>query len=157
MIERIPLRLFLVLFGVFLCFVAMGCRRNLMKISSIPSGAEVFVEGHLIRNEDRDLRMARRIDAKKERGKTLNSEETEFEADREKIQVTPVEYEFKTIGAGYRITCNKKGYLLANQVVFIQPRWYEYPPIDLLLDFMPFTVTDTREFSFDLVPEGRGR
>ncbi len=126
-----------------------------MKISSNPPGADIFVEGKPVRFEDRDLRMARRIDAKKERNRKLTTEETEFDTNRKQFQTTPVEYEFKTIGAGYQIYCNQEGYLPAKQIVFIEPRWYEYPPIDILVDILPFTVTDTREFSFDLQPEPR--
>ncbi|MCA9414836.1 MAG: hypothetical protein KC917_01140 [Candidatus Omnitrophica bacterium] len=149
------LRTFLATLLLCVCLMTLGCRRNLMQISSIPSGAEVFVEGKPIRYEDTNLRMARRIDSKKSRGSALNAEEQAFEDRRKEFQTTPIEYEFKTIGAGYQLYCNKEGYLPAKQIVFIEPRWYEYPPIDLFVDILPFTITDTREFSFDLVPEER--
>lgn len=143
----------LVLLLIGLSVSTLGCRRNLMKISSNPPGAEIFVEGKPVRFEDTDLRMQRRINAKKERGSVLTAEEQSWDARRREFQTTPLEYEFRTIGAGYQLYCNKPGYQPATQVVFIKPRWYQYPPIDLFVDLLPWTITDTREFSFDLVPE----
>lgn len=146
------------LFAAFLLCLALslsGCRRNLMRISTTPPGAAVFVEGRVVREENRNGRMARRVDRKKEKGRTLSEEEFEFEQARKRIQRSPVEYEFDSLNAGYQIYSRMDGYQPMQTVEFIAPKWYEYPVIDLIVDLLPFTVTDTREVHLDLPPAPR--
>ena len=132
---------------------ATGCRRNLMRISSSPSNAVVFVEGQLVRVEDGDRVATRRIETKKTRGRTLSEEEAEFDKKGKLAQGTPLEYEFESIACGYGMRCQKPGYEPEYQVYFVKPRWYEYPPLDFFVDLLPFTVTDTREVHFNLEPK----
>ena len=96
----------------------------------------------------RDL--MRSFDEKKKREKPLNEEEEAFEKDRQRLQITPVEYEFNSVACGYSIYCRKKGFHPVYHVEYIKPRWYEYPPIDLIVDCLPFTIHDEREMTLTL-------
>ena len=125
-----------------------------MRISTNPPGAQVFVEGRAVRFEDADRKTAKRIDRKKERKKALSDKDLEFERDRKKLQATPAEYEFESVACGYTVYCQLDGYHPASEVTYLEPRWYEYPPIDLIVDLLPYTVTDTREVEIALVPKG---
>jgi hypothetical protein len=131
-----------------------GCRRNLMRISTSPPGAQVFVEGRAVRYEDADRKTAKRIDRKKEREKSLSEKDLDFERDRRKLQASPTEYEFESVACGYTVYCQMNGYHPVSKVIYLKPRWYEYPPIDLFVDLLPYTVTDTREVEIALVPKG---
>jgi hypothetical protein len=132
-----------------------GCRRNLMRINTTPPGAVVFVEGEVVREEDANGRMARRVDRKKEKGRTLSEEEFEFEQTRKRIQRSPVEYEFDSLNAGYLIYSRMDGFQPTQKTEFLAPKWYEYPVIDLVVDLLPFTITDTREVHLELPPAPR--
>lgn len=137
---------------VILALLLSGCRRNLMRISTNPSGAMVYVQGKVVRLEDSNRPLARKVDEKLDREKDLNENETEFHKDRNRLQVTPVEYEYESIACGYSIYCLKKGYHPAYHVEYIKPRWWEYPPIDFFVDCLPFTIEDTREVTINLQP-----
>jgi hypothetical protein len=130
--------------GMTLC-MTMGCRRNLMRIHTVPEGAQVYVQGKVVRLEDYDRDLAQRIDEKKKREKPLTEDERAFDRDRKRLQMTPVEYEFDSIACGYSIYCLKKGFSPMYHVEYVKPRWYEYPPIDMIVDVLPFQITDTRE------------
>ena len=139
---------FLFLLGLALSF--SGCRRNVMRINTLPEGAQVYVQGHVVRLEDSDRSLMRKVDEKKKRESPLNEEEEAFEKDRKRLQITPIEYEFQSVACGYSIYCLKRGFHPSYHVEFIKPRWYEYPPIDLIVDCLPFTVTDEREITVSL-------
>lgn len=138
---------------IFLALFLSGCRRNLMRVSTNPGGATVYVQGKVVRLEDSDRPLARKIDEKIKREKDLNEDETEFHKDRHRLQLTPVEYEFESIACGYSIYCMKKGYRPAYHVEYIKPRWWEYPPFDFIVDCLPFTIEDLREVNINLQPE----
>lgn len=153
----IPMKTFCVrgilcLFLVALVLPLSGCRRNLMRISTNPDGAQVYVQGKVVRLEDSDRPLARKIDEKKKRESPLNEEEEVFEKDRKRHQLTPVEYEFSSVACGYSIYCLKPGFHPFYHIEYIKPRWYEYPPIDLFVDLLPVTVTDEREVIIDMEP-----
>jgi len=140
------------------CIVALGmastgCRRNLLRVETTPPGAYVFIEGRRVQVEDSNRNLARKIDRKKEKGRALTEAELDFQGNRKKLQTTPVEYEFGSVACGYTIYCKKKGYQSVSELHFLKPKWYEYPPIDLLVDLLPVTVTDRREISVGLDPE----
>lgn len=137
--------------GAVLVFL-MGCRRNVLRVSSIPPDAQVYVQGKVVRLEDSNRRLARKIDEKKARGRELGKEEAEFEKDRKRLQGTPVEYEFDSVAAGYSLYVLKRGYRASQTIEYIKPRWYEYPPLDLFVDLLPVTITDAREVEVTLEP-----
>lgn len=139
---------------ILLSTVLCGCRRNLMRINTSPPGAYVFVEGRSVRYEDADRKTAKRIDRKKERKKSLSDRDLDFERDRNRLQTTPAEYEFESVACGYTVYCQMDGYHPTSKVTYIKPKWYEYPPIDLFVDLLPFTITDAREVEIALVPKG---
>ena len=97
--------------------------------------------------------MARRIDRKKEKGQNLNEAEFEFEQTRKRIQRSPVEYEFDSVNAGYLIYTQMDGFHPAQTTEFLAPKWYEYPIIDLIVDLLPFQITDNREVHLELQPQ----
>jgi hypothetical protein len=130
-----------------------GCRRNLLRVSTTPPGAQVFIEGKPVRVEDSNRQLAARVDKKKERFVQLNEEEFDFDTTRSRFQTSPVEYEFESINAGYSIYAQLPGYKPAYHVEFLKPRWYEYPPIDLVVDLLPFRITDRREVNLALTPQ----
>ncbi len=138
------------LFLLMLILPLSGCRRNLMRINTNPAGAQVYVQGQVVRLEDYDRPLARRIDEKKKRESELTEEEAAFEKDRDRLQITPVQYEFQSVACGYSIYCLKRGFQPLYHVEYIKPRWYEYPPIDLIVDLLPFTITDEREVNLTL-------
>ncbi len=140
----------LYLFLLVLVLPLSGCRRNVMRINTTPVGAQVYVQGHVVRLEDSDRALTRKIDEKKKRESPLSKEEETFEKDRKRLQVSPVEYEFQSVACGYSIYCLKRGFRPTYQVEFIKPRWYEYPPIDLIVDCLPITITDEREVTVTL-------
>ncbi len=121
-----------------------------MRINTNPAGAQVYVQGQVVRLEDSDRPLARKLDEKKKRESSLTEEEEAFEKDRKKIQISPVQYEFQSVACGYSIYCLKPGFNPIYHVEYIKPRWYEYPPIDLIVDFLPFTITDEREVNLNL-------
>lgn len=149
---RVRSRVAALLLGVALALQA-GCRRNVLRVSSIPPDAQVYVQGKVVRLEDSNRRLARKIDEKKARGKELTEEEAEFQKNRKRLQGTPVEYEFESVAAGYSLYVLKRGYRATQTIEYIKPKWYEYPPIDLFVDLLPVTITDTREVEVTLEPD----
>jgi hypothetical protein len=129
-----------------------GCRRNVMRISTNPPGASLYVQGKIVSLEDSDRRLARKIDAKIRREKDLTEEEAQFQQDRYRAQATPAEYEFDSTSCGYSVYCLKRGYQTAYYVEYIKTRWYEWPVFDFIVDILPFTITDSREIEYNLVP-----
>jgi hypothetical protein len=127
-----------------------GCRRNVLRVNTNPMGAQVYVQGQVVRLEDYDRPLARKLDEKKEREAVLTEEEESFEKDRKRLQITPVQYEFQSVACGYSIYCLKRGFQPTYHVEYIKPRWYEYPPFDFIVDCLPFTITDEREVNIDL-------
>jgi hypothetical protein len=128
-----------------------------MRISTNPPGATVYVQGKIATLQDSNNRLARKIDEKKKRESTLSEEEVRFDHDRHRAQATPIEYEFHSVGCGYSIYCQKRGYQPLYQVEKVKTKWYELPIIDFFVDCLPFTVTDTREFEYNLAPASAAR
>lgn len=143
-------------FLLLVCVSLGGCRRNLMRISTSPGGAFVYVQGKLVTLEDSNRRLTGKIDEKKLRGTDLTEDEANFDSNRKRAQVSPVQFEFESIAAGYSIYCIKEGYQPLYQVEYIKPRWYEYPPIDFFVDLLPVTITDDRPFDYVLQPAASG-
>jgi len=142
-----------ILFVILLALLLAGCRRNLLRVSTNPPDAQVFVEGRPVWVEDGDRKRADRIDRKKAKRKALNEKEIDFDSRRKQFQSSPVDYEFKSLNAGYSIYSQKKGYQPAYHVEFLKPKWYELPPLDFFVDLLPFTITDKREVELTLNPE----
>lgn len=55
--------------------------------------------------------------------------------------------------AGYRtIQASAPGYETATERVRFRPRWYDYPPLDLIAEIQPFRIEDVRRVRIDLAP-----
>ena len=55
--------------------------------------------------------------------------------------------------AGYRtIQVVAPGYEPATERVRFKPRWYDYPPLDLIAELLPYRIEDVRRVNITLVP-----
>lgn len=65
---------------------------------------------------------------------------------------TPVARTFEWHG-NYEVIVRKDGYQTLKTQTDIKTPWYEYPPIDLVCELLPFKIQDHQEIAYVLVPE----
>lgn len=102
-----------------------GCLERLLQIRSEPPGSEVYING----------------------------EQVLIETDGEPVPATtPVDVEFDDYGT-FEIQLRRPDYSAQSRLVAVAAPFYDYPPLDLILDFLwPWTLRDDVLVEFRLEP-----
>lgn len=66
-----------------------------------------------------------------------------------RVGVTPYRQEFQWYG-WYRVTLLKDGYDRLDDRTLIKAPWYQWIPIDLFAELLPFRLHDPRELDYEL-------
>ena len=83
---------------------------------------------------------------------TSNAPGAHVVADGENLGPTPVDKSYVYTGAR-QFHLNAPGYEPLTQIVKFEPKWYDYPGLDLFAEvFWPFRIEDVRRVHFDLLP-----
>ena len=69
----------------------------------------------------------------------------------EEVGRTPIERDFENYG-NYDVVVRKDGYQTLKTTKQINTPWWQYPPIDLLAELLPWHPTDRQAMRFSLEP-----
>lgn len=73
----------------------------------------------------------------------------------EEVGSTPCDHGFAFYGT-VDVTVRRAGSVAQRQLVTLSPPWYQFFPMDLVTDvFIPWTIRDVHEISFELEPSPR--
>jgi hypothetical protein len=115
---------------LLLLVTGAGCLDRTLEIKSDPADALVFVDGQEI---------PRHIVAI-------------YDAGQVSSQVDPAEYKYEHYGI-HKVVVRIKGYQAKEQIVTLDPPWYQLFPIDFFTDILwPGTIEDRRAIEIKLDP-----
>ncbi|HZU95355.1 MAG TPA: hypothetical protein VFF73_01520 [Planctomycetota bacterium] len=115
---------------LFLLVLGSGCLDRTLVVKPDPEDAHVFVDGQ---------ELPRRVIAIYEAGQVSSA-------------VDPAEYRYEHYGI-HKVVVRKLGYEAKEQIVTLDPPWYQVFPIDFVTDVLwPGTIEDRREVEIKLEP-----